>query len=172
MTRKNQNLPHKDEPQAATVENNETAVAEKHENHPTVLEPEVTKAIQFEIRKVVRETYSGPMPKPDHLEKYDQIVPGAARDILEEFKANGAHSRKIEYLAITGAVNNDKRGQWMAFVLLAMGFGLIAYLANINQASVAKIVAGTLLVAVIGGYLSNKFLGKRNTTDTSETSEP
>lgn len=158
MTTKKKNLPTQADDASAVVNQEQ----EKSEDVVT-LEPEVTRAIRVEIRRaIVSESYSGPMPKPDHMEKYDRIVPGAAKDILEEFKANGLHARKTETMAIQGAINNDKRGQWMAFGLLILGFVLIAYLANIGQSVVAGVVAGTLLVAVIAGFLTKKPFSKEN----------
>ena len=165
MTTKKKNLP---------TQARDTRAAVKPEQEKSeeivILEPEVTRAIQVEIRRaIVSESYSGPMPKPDHLEKYDRILPGAARDILEEFKANGRHARETETLAIQGAINNDKRGQWMAFVLLVLGFALIAYLAHISQSSIAKVVAGTLLLAVIAGFLRKKSFGKGDATNADKS---
>lgn len=167
MTRKNQKLPTQTDVEGAVVSQG----LDKNEN-PLVLESGVAKAIRIEVRKaIVSESYSGPMPKPDHMDRYNQIVPGAAKDILEEFKANGAHSRKVELIAVKGAVDNDSRGQWMAFFLVALGFGLVAYLATINQGIVAGIVAGTLLVAVIAGFLSKKIFNAKESVDSSEVLE-
>jgi uncharacterized membrane protein len=146
--------------------NNEPSADEPLEGELT--SSQLKEVISLEVHKaIVRESFSGPMPRPDHLERYDAIVPGAAKDILEEFKANGAHAREVEVLAIRGAIGNDKRGQWMAFTLLILGFGLIAYLSASNQPVVAGVVAGTLLVAVITGFLTNK-KDKNSTTPTEE----
>ena len=167
MTTKKKNLPTQTNDARAVVKQGQ----EKSEEI-VILKPEVTRAIQVEIRRaIVSESYSGPMPRPDHLEKYDRIVPGAARDILEEFKANGLHARKTETLAINGAINNDKRGQWMAFVLLVLGFVLVAYLAQVGQSVVAGVVAGTLLVAVVAGFLTKKPFSKDNVSDLNKDSE-
>lgn len=47
------------------------------------------------------QSFTGPMPPPDYLRQYNEIVPGAAKDILDEFRANGAHQREMERLALT-----------------------------------------------------------------------
>jgi len=127
-------------------------------------EPRLAKAVEIAIQ---RASFSGPMPPPDILDRYNQIIPGAAKDILEEFKVNGAHSRDMEKAAIRGAIGNDKRGQWMAFVLVILGFVLIAYLAVNGHTAVAVVVAGTLLGAVITGFLSQRTRSK----DKQETSD-
>ena len=162
-SRRNQSSPPQSKPRTQVEKIDKTdakEVAEASVESPSIkLEPELSKAIRGEVRALVaRESYSGPMPKPDHLEQYDRIVPGAAKDILEEFKANGAHMRSIELKALGGAIENDKRGQWMAFFLVVAGFFLIAYLAVHGAEKAAMVVAGTLLVAVITGFLAKRFI--------------
>lgn len=99
-------------------------------------------------------SYSGPMPPAEQMAQYDAIVPGAARIIVEEFQANGKHQREMERIAVTNHVAQGRRAQWMAFILVAVGFGLILWLAHLGQTTVACVVAGTLLIAVISGFLT------------------
>ncbi len=146
-------------PKPKPQESTPASVSEINDEHVVELEPEVTTAIQSEIRRAIsiyQESYSGPMPKPEHLERYDKVVPGAAKDIVEEFKANGAHIRKMETLATEGTIAKNKRGQNMAFLLVIIGLVVVTYLAINGQPAVAIVIAGTLLVAVITGFLVNK----------------
>lgn len=50
----------------------------------------------------------------------------------------------------------NKRGQNMAFLLVFIGLVVVTYLAINGQPAVAIVIAGTLLVAVITGFLVNK----------------
>lgn len=102
------------------------------------------------------QSFTGPMPPPDYLRQYNEIVPGAAKDILDEFRANGAHQREMERLALTAATTTERRGQWIACGLVLVGFGLIMALALTQHDTVAGIVAGTLLGAVITGFVANR----------------
>lgn len=40
--------------------------------------------------------FAGPLPPPEFLERYDQIIPGLGQQITEEARANGDHRRKQE----------------------------------------------------------------------------
>lgn len=66
--------------------------------------------------------FAGPMPPPDYLRGYDDIVPGAAKDILNEFLANGQHNRDMEQRLLSDAKESEKRSHWMAFCLVLLGF--------------------------------------------------
>ncbi|MBU9211843.1 DUF2335 domain-containing protein [Burkholderia multivorans] len=94
------------------------------------------------------------MPLPEHLEKYDRVVPGCARIIVDEFQANSRHSREIEIRGIAGMINRDTRAQWMAFVLVLAGFYLIWQLADHGHDSSAIAVATTLLVGIVTAFLT------------------
>lgn len=125
---------------------------------PETLAPtEIQTIIRQEIRGalVARcETFTGPMPPPEYLKQYDQVVPGAAKDLVTEFLANGAHERDLDRLVLQSVKNQNLRSQWMAFSLVLVGFGLIMGLALTGHDAVAGIVAGTLLGAIITGFLT------------------
>ncbi len=72
---------------------------------------------------VKQESFRGPLPKPDHLRAYNEICPGAAQDILNEFKANGQHIRTCETKALDASIGKVKRGQWIAGVLAIICLG-------------------------------------------------
>lgn len=54
--------------------------------------------------RVTAEYYSGVLPHPDHLERFDQIVPGAAARILAQAESQTAHRHAMErkFLNING----------------------------------------------------------------------
>lgn len=53
-----------------------------------VSEQELKKIVQAEVRE---EVYSGPLPHPEHLKKYDEVYPGAAKIIIETFVKQYSH---------------------------------------------------------------------------------
>jgi uncharacterized membrane protein len=69
----------------------------------------------------VTQQQSGPLPAPQILKGYDDVVPGAADRILGEFQAQGAHRRRMEqFVVISDAVR--------AFLGLLIGGGLAVYM--------------------------------------------
>lgn len=47
--------------------------------------------------------YSGPVPPPDVLRGFEQIVPGSAERILTMAEENGKHQREMERMTLSAA---------------------------------------------------------------------
>jgi uncharacterized membrane protein len=78
---------------------------------------------------VAARSFSGPLPPPEILAGYEQIVPGAANRILTLLEHQTAHRQQLESVVIRGNVDAQKRGQWMAYstglMVLAAAVGLM-----------------------------------------------
>jgi len=99
----------------------------------------------------VAETYKGPIPHPRILSGYDDIVPGAAREILDMAKAEQRHRHRME--------NRET-----AYPYLGMGLGGVCLLSCIAGAvflawhhdseSVALALIGAPIVTGIGWFIN------------------
>lgn len=93
--------------------------------------------------QVVQKVIAGPIPAPEILREYDDVYPGAAKIILDDFQKNSEHIRNKEKKQILGEIERDKRGQWMAFIVL-MGILLTVlvslYLGNVTFAGASGLV--------------------------------
>jgi uncharacterized membrane protein len=96
------------------------------------------RATHIERRSLsISKTYSGPVPPPELLAAYDEIVPGSAEKIINQFVAQGNHRMALEDTVIRG---DQRRANWG----LAAGF----VLAMVT-------VVGSLYLA----YLGKEFIG-------------
>lgn len=118
-----------------------------------VSEQELKQLVQAEVRE---EVYSGPLPHPEHLKKYDDVYPGAAKIIIETFIKQSDHRRNLESKVVTANVKNERLGQIFAFVLslivIGCGGGLIYF--GKNVAGLAAIL--TPLAALTGIFFGGK----------------
>lgn len=69
------------------------------------LDPELIETIRKEAQSVSyaiinSEYHSGPMPSPKQLAEYEEVLPGLADEIRNEFLLNGQHIRELEAKAI------------------------------------------------------------------------
>lgn len=75
------------------------------------------------------EFYAGPIPNPEALARYEEILPGAADRIIKMAEEQSAHRQKIENEVIKSSIENSKRGQifgaTIAMVAIVLGFILI-----------------------------------------------
>jgi len=69
--------------------------------------PSKRKFLAVVSQKVSR--YRGPLPPPELLEGYNQVAPGSAQIIIDQFVAQGDHRRYLEKVVIEG---DNKRANW------------------------------------------------------------
>jgi uncharacterized membrane protein len=62
-------------------------------------------------------SFSGPLPPPEALEKYNQALPGAAERILTMAEKQGDHRRKLETKVVDSNVFVQKVGPFLGFVI-------------------------------------------------------
>ena len=114
--------------------------------------------------------FRGPLPPPEALRAYDDIVPGAAERLLTEAERNGEHRRWRERTALQAQVARVKWG-------LAAGFSVAMSFLAVSGALIAQghDVSGTILgtvdlVALVGVFVVRQFQagGQREGTATRE----
>lgn len=111
--------------------NNCPAPAVAEQSHEAVLNPEVREAIKGlrpEQRKVViqairQESFSGPIPHPELLRKYEDVKPGFAERIVSMAERQLDHRINCEDKVVDGSVSESKRGQNYGLIVALMFFG-------------------------------------------------
>lgn len=97
---------------------------------------------------ITRETFIGPMPPPEVLERYEAIHPGAAAIIFGEYQAQGAHRRDLESRVVRSNIRNATVGQVMGFLLLG---GLLAGGVFLLHEGRDLAGLGSIVTGVVGG---------------------
>ncbi|MCB1310260.1 MAG: DUF2335 domain-containing protein [Leptospiraceae bacterium] len=108
--------------------------------------------------QVQGELYSGPLPAPDDLLKYDQIVPGAAERLIQMAERQMEHRHKLELIVVSGGSKRAWVGLFFAFLL-----GLSGILGGIYLISEGKDISGLATVISSAAALIGVFIyGKRS----------
>ncbi len=71
----------------------------------------------------VEYNYSGPLPPPEILKRFDEILPGSAQKIFNQFEMQAAHRRQMEAAVIASGTFSQRVGSISGFVLGIMGVG-------------------------------------------------
>ena len=118
-----------------------------------------------EVREIAKETariqseaYSGPIPSPRMLQEYEQLYPGAAKDIFEQFKKQTDHRISVENRVIDSNIKNERRGSWFAFIITmtAIVGGIALTFSGMDGAGV--IVASGGLASLVAVFITGKLV--------------
>lgn len=109
----------------------------------------------------VAQVFSGPLPDPVTLERYDDLLPGLADRIVSMAESQSVHRQHLERTVVEGRVRAAKGGQWMAFSLGAIalvgGFVLIGM--DKNTEGVTSIISA--VGALVGVFLWGRHAEKK-----------
>lgn len=86
--------------------------------------------------------FSGPIPPPEVLAKYNEVVPDAAERIISMAENQSKHRQDLESKAVSSDIENSRRG---------LIFGLIIGLTAVIGGTVCAVTAHQIAGSVIGG---------------------
>jgi uncharacterized membrane protein len=96
----------------------------------------------------------GPLPAPEVLFQYNEIIPGGADRILKMVEVQSAHRQALETLALNHEIKSGKFGQWGALVIALVGIAAGSYAVYKGAQVAAGIIAGGAITAIATAYLT------------------
>lgn len=106
--------------------------------------------------------YSGPVPPPEILSGFEQIIPGAAERILAMAEENGRHQREMEKAAITFASDTVKRGQVYGLIIGILAFITCIVALLLGSESTAMTIGGVTIVGLVAVFVTGRSKKTRN----------
>ncbi|MDR4485315.1 MAG: DUF2335 domain-containing protein [Nitrospirales bacterium] len=121
-------------------------------------EPEVIEAIQEQTQHLARiearfQHFSGPLPPPEALEKYEKILPGAADRIFIMAEENNRFMMEMDEEVIRSQFQERRRGQFFGFMLGIFGLGGSFWLASIGHDWAAVGLGGGTLAGLVSTFV-------------------
>jgi len=98
--------------------------------------------------------FSGPLPHPDILVKYNEAHPGAADRIIAMAEKQAAHRQELESRVISTSCQNAKRGPIYGFVICmtAISGGIYLIQSGKGAAGLTAIITALVSLAVVFVY--------------------
>ncbi len=97
-------------------------------NEPVVIDP-ATQQVLGTVTEWYAEFHSGPLPSARELERYEQVSPGLSGLIVNQWRGETTHRRRLEQFTLTSQVRAQTRGQifglLIALVVIAIGAAAI-----------------------------------------------
>lgn len=69
------------------------------------------------IAATVVHQFSGPIPPPDALERYERLQPGFANRIMTMAEGQAQHRQSLEKAVTTANIRSEARGQVLGFII-------------------------------------------------------
>jgi len=106
--------------------------------------------------QVTTQQFSGPVPHPEILRGYDQVLPGAAERILTMAELDQKHQIELENSAQHLAAKEIKRGQ--IFGLFVSIFAFITSIASLilGFEKAAMVIGGTTVVGLVAVFVTSR----------------
>lgn len=95
----------------------------------------------------ISRTFSGPLPPPEILQRYNEIVPGAADRIIKMAESQQHHRQALEKSVVDSNVFSQKIGLGLGFIIAITAIGGGIWLSAIGK-------SGSGLTAIIGALAS------------------
>ena len=105
------------------------------------------------IRAVEFSAYSGPLPPPEILRQFEEVLPGSAERIFTQFEAQSAHRRSLEATVVSSGAFSQKLGTISAALIGLMGVGGGIWLAHGGKSLEGLSTSFTTLAVLVGTYL-------------------
>jgi uncharacterized membrane protein len=117
----------------------------------------------------VQEQFSGPIPHPNILAKYDQIVPGAAERIIKMAENQALHRMSLEKTVIGSDVKKSERGQIFGLIVALFGLVVGLILGLFDRQIAASVVVGADLASLASVFIYGRWQKKRERKEASKT---
>lgn len=132
-----------------------------------LIRPEKRGEAERLIGTVMHKFHSGPLPAPEDLAHYDEILPGTADRIISMAESNMNHRQRMEEKLVSSEYGLRTRGQWLALIALFAMLGVIVFTFWLGQPIAGSVLGSATLIAITG-----MFLGRDKDLTEQEPSPP
>jgi uncharacterized membrane protein len=107
----------------------------------------------FSVSETLTQFSSGPIPDPERLAKYNEILPGAANRILTMAENQATHRQKMEWRVITADIIRAYAGVICGFLITVMAFVIGGYLIYLGHDWAGATIIITDLAVLVGVFI-------------------
>lgn len=109
---------------------------------------QVRAAVSMEVS-----AWKGPLPAPDDLRAYNEIIPNGAERIVAQFERETLHRHKLETRAQTFPLIDQILGRASALLFAFACLGLCGYAISQGAYVPATILGGAMIVAGVNAFM-------------------
>ena len=103
-----------------------------------------------------RHLISGPLPAPEILRGYEELLHGAAERIIRMAEKEQKDAHEINMIAIRETAADTRRGQIFGSIVALAALGTSAFLGYHGHSIAAGIVGGTTVVGLVTVFVTGR----------------
>lgn len=108
------------------------------------------------------EAFSGPIPSPDTLRKYEEVLPGLAERIVKMAENQNSHRINLEDTVVTSQQKESRRGQHYGLLIGILGLATCVILSLSGHDAVATAIGSTTIVGLVTVFVVGKRQQRRD----------
>lgn len=130
----------------------------KRFNPPTTVQKNQNPQESLAKFVITAQQFSGPLPPPEILRRYNETVPGCAERIIAMAERQGAHRQGLESKVINSNIINERMGMLLGFALCvaALSAGTYLILQGKDATGIAAIIIALASPAAVFIYGKRK----------------
>jgi uncharacterized membrane protein len=97
--------------------------------------------------------FAGPLPPPEHLKQYDEVLPGLADRIVQMAEKQASHRHTMESQVVTAEIKRAYLGMGSGFIVAMLGLTIGGLLVYLEKTVVGSIFFGATLVSLVGVFV-------------------
>lgn len=98
-------------------------------------------------------SFSGPLPPPEILKKFDEIVPGSAERIIKMAEGQFIHRTELERKVIESDIARSKWGQALGFIIAIVGLAGSVTISIYGSGLVGAVMGVSTLASLVGVFM-------------------
>jgi uncharacterized membrane protein len=125
-------------------------------HRPGTVSEEPDLKVPKRIRKrllAMMQSYSGPLPPPEILVKYDEAVKNGAERVFSEFEAIGKHSRDMEWFVAQHLAKESRQGQIFGLIIGLAGLTAACFCSVYGAEKAAMVIGGSTLIGLVAVFV-------------------
>lgn len=99
------------------------------------------------------ESFSGPLPHPNILQRFNEVVPGAAERIIKMVEDQSRHRQELEKKVVESDIRLAKWGQVLGFVIAISGLVVSAVVSIFGNEIAGGIIGVGTLASLVGVFM-------------------
>ncbi len=141
-------------------------------NSPSAKDLAEAAGSKSEFLLAMSRSFSGPLPPPELLERYNDALPGAAERIFKMAEKQQEHRQAIEKKVVFGNTSSQTRGNYLGFLVSMTAILGGIWLIYMGKETTGLVAIITPITGLVAAFAYGKYLQRRDLREKEQPFSP